>query len=67
MVDKREDFRAVLADGKYTYIRYSDGSQKVLRHNEEWPAKDASIVGDSFLAEFGYALEDAIKRLGERS
>lgn len=55
MTEPKEDFRVDLADGKYTYIRYSDGNQKVLRHGTEW---GRDITGDGLIAAMGYEIEE---------
>lgn len=55
MTMSKEDFRVDLEGGKYTYIRYSDGNQKVLRHGEPW---GRDVTGDNLVAAMGYRIED---------
>ena len=62
-MENKPEFSISLSDGKYTYQRLAQGSQRLLRYGEPWPAADTKIIGDNVLLAFGYAAEDLQTRV----
>jgi hypothetical protein len=56
-----EVHRIDLMDGKYTYIRWDNGSSEVLRHGEKW----RDVTGDNLIYAMACMIEDLQGRLYE--
>jgi hypothetical protein len=66
MSEPKEEFRVVLASGKYTVIYQSDSTCRFLRYNEAWPAADEGLRFSNVVSSLVYRvheLEEAWSKL----